>query len=130
MTIPDTLKDLLESKAMANVATIGPKGEPQVNPVWFDWDGEHLLFSNTKGRQKYKNLLRNPQVAVSIMDPANPYRYLELRGKVLRIDDDPDFKFIDAMAKKYLGEDKYPWKQPGEERVTIVIQPERVPGRA
>ncbi|ACZ43044.1 pyridoxamine 5'-phosphate oxidase-related FMN- binding protein [Thermobaculum terrenum ATCC BAA-798] len=122
--IPESHKDLLESKALAHVATIGPKGEPQVNPVWFGWDGEHILFSQTKARQKYRNLLRDPRIALSIVDPENPYRYLEIRGRVIRIDEDPDRKFINSMAKKYLGVDEYPWHQPGDERVIIVVQPE------
>ena len=122
--IPAQHADLLESTALAHVATIGPDGEPQNNPVWFDWDGTHLRFSQTTTRQKYKNVQREPRLAVSIVDPANPYRYLEVRGTVERIDPDPDFAFIDAMAKKYLGQDKYPWTQPGDERVVVVIRPE------
>ena len=119
--IPDGYKDLVESKALAHIATIGPDGEPQNNPVWFGWDGEHLLFSQTTGRQKYKNLQRDGRIAISIVDPANDYRYLELRGTVARVDPDPDKAFIDSMAQKYLGQDKYPWNQPGDERVVIVV---------
>jgi PPOX class probable F420-dependent enzyme len=127
--IPTEFNDLLESKALANIATVGPKGEPQNNPVWFDWDGSHILFSQTKNRQKYQNLQREPRVAISIVDPANPYRYLEVRGKVVRIDEDPDKQFINKMAKKYLDQDVYPYNQPGDERVVIVVEPEKVPGR-
>jgi PPOX class probable F420-dependent enzyme len=123
-SIPESHADLLNSTALANVATLGPDGEPQVNPVWFGWDGEFIRFSNTTGRQKYRNLKRDGRVALSIIDPANPYRYLEVRGTVTRIDADPDCAFIDAMAKKYMGVDEYPWKQPGEERVILVIAPE------
>ncbi len=129
-TIPAEFNDLLESKAVANIATIGPKGEPQNNPVWFDWDGSHILFSQTKGRQKFHNLQREPRVAVSIVDPKDPYRYLEVRGKVVRIDEDPNKQFINKMAKKYLDQDVYPWSQPGDERVIIVVEPEKVPGRS
>lgn len=129
VTVPAEFKDLLESNALANIATIGPKGEPQNNPVWFDWDGSHIMFSQTKGRQKFHNLQREPRVAVSIVDPANPYRYLEVRGKVVRIDEDPENKFIDKMAKKYINQDTYPFHQPGDERVVIVVEPEKIPGR-
>jgi len=122
--IPDTHADLLESKALAHVATIGPDGEPQANPVWFGWDGKHLKFSQTTTRQKVKNLGRDSRIALSIVDPENPYRYLEIRGKQLRVDADPDKVFIDEMAHKYMGVDEYPWKQPGEDRVVIVIEPE------
>ena len=122
--IPEDYKDLLESKALATIATIGPKGEPQSSPVWFDWDGTHILFSLIKTRQKYHNLQREPRIALSIIDPENLYRYLEIRGKVVRIDEDPDLKFIHSMAKKYLNLDLYPYHKPGEERVVVFVQPE------
>ncbi len=123
--IPDSHRDLLDSKALAHVATIGPNGEPQSSPVWFDWDGELLAFSQTTGRQKYKNLQREPRVAVSIVDPANPYRYLEVRGAVVEIVDDDGNAFINSMAKKYLDQDEYPWHQPGDHRVVVTVRPER-----
>jgi PPOX class probable F420-dependent enzyme len=116
--------DLLESTALAHVATIGPQGEPQVNPVWFGWDGERLRFSQTTTRQKYRNLKREPRVALSIVDPTNPFRYLELRGRVVAVEPDPEFAFINSMAKKYLGQDSYPWNRPGDERVVIVVEPD------
>ena len=122
--IPEGYKDILQSKALANVATIGPGKEPQVNPVWFDWDGQHLLFSQTKTRQKLRNIQRDPRVAISIVDPENPFRYLEIRGVVDRVDEDPNNRFIDSMAKKYMGKDKYPWSPPGEERVVVAVRPE------
>ncbi len=122
--IPSSLKDLLESTALAHVATIGPNGAPQANPVWFGWDGEHVLFSQTKTRQKLRNLQRDPRIALSIVDPANPGRYLEIRGKVVEVREDPDRAFINSMAKKYLGQDVYSWDRPGDERVVIVVAPE------
>lgn len=119
-------EDLLawETKTLAHAATIGPNGEPQNNPVWFDWDGTNIYFSQTKSRQKYRNVQAEPRVALSIVDPTNPYRYLELRGSVIRIDEDPDKTFINKMAKKYIDQDVYPWSQPGDERVVLVITPE------
>ncbi len=123
--IPESHKDLLESTALVSVATIGPDGAPQVNPVWFGWDGSLLSFSQTKGRQKYRNLQKDRRVALSIVDSANPYRYMEIRGKVVDFIEDPDKAFIDSMSAKYLGQDKYPWNQPGDERVIVVVQPER-----
>jgi len=122
--IPESHADLLESTALAGIATIGPHGEPQVNPVWFGWDGTHFKFSQTTTRQKYRNVQREPRIAVSIVDPTNPFRYLEIRGNVVRIDPDPEKAFIDEMAKKYLGMDTYPWSQPGDERVVVVVEPE------
>jgi len=122
--IPKSHQDILESKGLANVATIGPKGEPQVNPVWFGWDGENILFSQTKTRQKYKNISRNPRIALSITDPQDPFRYLEVRGTVVDVRDDNNNAFIDSMAKKYTGQEKYPWHRPGDERVVVIVRPE------
>ena len=122
--IPASHADLLESKALAHVATVGADGAPQSNPVWFDWDGELIRFSQTTTRQKLRNVQREPRVALSIVDPENPYRYLEVRGTVVAVDPDPEKAFIDAMAQKYLGAEKYPWNRPGDERVVVVIRPE------
>ena len=122
--IPETHADILESNALAHIATIGPNGEPQNNPVWFGWDGKNIKFSQTKTRQKYHNIQRNPNIAISIVDPQNPYRYLEIRGTVERIEEDPNLDFINEMAKKYLGEDKYPWHNPKDERVVVYVRPE------
>jgi hypothetical protein len=122
--IPEGYEDLLESTALVHVATIGPHGEPQNNPVWFGWDGEHVLFSQTKARQKYRNLQRDARVAFSMVDPDNPYRYLEIRGEVIRVEVDPNLDFINSMAKKYLGLDKYPYHQPDDERLVVFVRPE------
>jgi len=124
--IPEKFEDLLEwvTKAYAHVATIGPRGEPQNNPVWFDWDGSTIRFSQTTTRQKLKNVGREPRVALSILDPENPGRYLEVRGKVIEVQPDPDKAFIDRMAQKYLGQERYLWDGPGDERVVVVVQPE------
>jgi len=119
--IPESHRDILEKKGLAHVATIGPRGEPETNPVWYLWDGEALRFSTTKARQKYKNLSRNPKVAVSIVDPDQPFRYLEIRG-VAEIEDDLDRSFVNEMARKYLNRD-YPWSGPSEERVIVKIRP-------
>lgn len=122
--IPESHADILQKKGFAHVATIGPSQEPHSSPVWYAWDGRELSFSQTTGRQKYQNLKKNPHIALSITDPDNPYRYIEIRGVVDRIDEDPDNTFIDSMAKKYLGEDHYPWHQPGDHRVIVHVRPE------
>ena len=122
--IPQEFADLLRTTTIAHIATIGLKGEPQITPVWFDWDGNIIRFSQTKARQKFRNLQRDPRIALSIVDPNNPYRYLEIRGKVVRIEEDPDLRFLNAMTKRYLGRDTYPWHQPGDEHFILVIQPE------
>ena len=124
VNIPQEYADLLHAATLAHVATIGPKGEPHNTPVWFDWDGNHIRFSQTKARQKFRNLERDPRLALSIVDPNNPYRALEIRGKVVRIEEDPDLHFLNALTKRYLGRDTYPFDQPGVEHFILVVQPE------
>lgn len=123
-SIPEKFKDLFEKKAFANLATVMPDGTPQVTPVWVDYDGNHVLVNSARGRQKDKNMERNPAVSLSIMDPDNPYRYLEVRGRVAEITEEGAEEHIDKMAKKYMGLDKYPLRQPGEQRVLYKIEPE------
>ena len=121
--VPESHRDILSKKGFAHIATIGPEGKPQSSPVWYDWDGSDVLFSLTTGRQKYRNLQHTAAVALSIADPDNPYRYLEVRGPVT-IEDDPNNSFINTMAKKYIDQDEYPWHQPGEVRVVVHVHPE------
>src|SRR5690349_6546642 len=106
---------LLHTATLAHVATIGPKGEPHNTPVWFEWDGNHIRFSLTKARQKFRNLQRDPRIALSIVDPNNLYRSLEIRGKLVRIEEDPHLHFLNALTKRYLRQDTSPWIKPGEE---------------
>jgi len=125
-TIPEKFRDLLTKKAFAHLATIMPDGSPQVTPVWFDFDGGHVRINSAKGRVKDKNMRRNGQVALAIQDPENPYRYLAVRGRVEEITEAGADAHIDFLAKKYLGQDRYPYRQPGEVRVIYRIRPERV----
>jgi PPOX class probable F420-dependent enzyme len=122
--IPEKYRDLFEKKAFASLGTLMPDGRPQVTPVWCDFDGEYIIFNSAKGRQKDRNVRRDPRVALAIIDPDNPYRYLEIRGKVMEITEQGADAHIDKMAKKYLGQDKYPFRQPGEVRVLYKIKPE------
>lgn len=124
-TVPKTHEDILQSTAVAFVSTLGPKGEPQTSPVWFGWDGEALHFSHTKARQKYHNLTRDPRIAVTLVDPATPFRYIEIRGTAT-IEDDPSKAYIDVMSKKYTGNEQYQGNQPGDERIIISVKPEHV----
>jgi len=121
--IPDKYLDLFQKRAFGNLATLMPDGTPQVTPVWIDWDGTHVLINSARGRQKDKNMQRSAAVSMSILDPDNPYRYLEVRGKVADITEDGADDHIDKMAKKYMGKDKYPYRRPGEVRVVYKIMP-------
>src|ERR1041385_1875791 len=125
-TIPASHADLLQTTkpAFGHLATVNADGTPQVTPGWIDFDGTHVLVNSARGRKKDKNMERNPAVALSIQDPDNPYRYLEVRGKVDEITESGADNHIDAMAKKYIGKDKYPWKGPTEVRVLYKIRPE------
>jgi len=123
--IPEKYRDLFNKKAFASLATLMPDGRPQVTPVWCDVEGELVVVNSAKGRQKDRNLRRDPRVSLAIIDPDNPYRYLELRGRVVEITEQGAAAHIDKMAKKYLGVDKYPYANPNEVRVMYKIQPER-----
>ena len=127
--IPDKYADLLkDKKAFANLATLMADGSPQVTPVWFDYDGSHIRVNTAKGRVKARNMEQGSNVAVSIMDPDNPYRYLQVRGAVSRVTEQGASEHIDQLAKKYLGQDKYPYHQPGDVRVIYEITPGSVSG--
>jgi PPOX class probable F420-dependent enzyme len=127
-TIPDKYLDLFHKKAFANLATLMPDGRPQVTPVWCDYDGRNILVNSARGRQKDRNLERDPRVSLAIADPENPYRYLEVRGRVVEMTEKGADEHIDKMAKKYLDKDKYPFRQPGEVRVIYKIAPEHTQG--
>jgi len=124
--IPEEFRDLFEKKAFAQLATLMKDGTPQVTPVWCDFDGTHVRINTAKGRVKDKNMRRNPHVALSIQDPDNPYRFLSLRGEVVEINEKEADKHIDALAKKYIGQDTYPFRRPGEVRVLYKVRPDKV----
>jgi hypothetical protein len=128
--IPDSHIDLLawDTRSFAHVATIGPSGEPQSSPVWFEWDGTHIKFSLTTNRQKYRNLQRDKRASLSVIDPENAYRYIEIRGELDEIEPDPDIDFISRMAMKYIDEERYPWHKEGDERVVMKVKPVKISG--
>src|SRR4029079_12423161 len=120
--IPDKYLDLLtQKKAFADLAAVMPAGSPQVTRVWFDYTGDAIRVNTAKGRVKQRNMQVGSQVALSIMDPDNPYRYLQVRGRVTTMSEEGGSAHIDTLAKKYLDKDKYPFSQPGDVRVMYVI---------
>ena len=123
--IPSNFRDLFEKKAFGHLGTIMQDGTPQVTPVWCDFDGQYVRVNSAVGRVKDKNIRRNPNVAIELQDPENPYRYVSVKGKVVEITLDGADDHIDSLAKKYLGKDKYPGRKPGEVRVMYKIRPER-----
>jgi len=128
-TDPENYRDLFEQKkAFANLATLMPDGSPQVTPVWFDRKDGTFRVNTAKGRVKAKNMKQGSRVALAIMDPDNAYRYVQVRGTVARITEDGADAHIDSLAKKYLGQDKYPFRQPDEVRVMYEITPKSYSG--
>jgi len=123
-SIPEKYRDLFAKRAFACLGTLMPDGSPQVTPVWCDLEGDYVVFNSARGRQKDRNIRRDPRVALAIVDPDNPYRYLEIRGRVVEISEQGADVHIDKLAKKYLGVDKYPYRQAGEVRVIYKLQPE------
>jgi PPOX class probable F420-dependent enzyme len=124
--IPASHADIIDKKAFAHLATLMPDGSPQVSPVWIDQADGKILVNSARGRVKDKNMERDRRVAISITDPDNPYRCLMIRGKITKITTDGADAHIDKMAKKYMGADKYPFRQPGEQRVLYYVEPEKV----
>lgn len=124
--IPDKYADLLEKPAFGNLGTLMNDGSPQVTPIWVDFDGKYVRFNSALGRVKDKNIRRDPRVAITLQDPANPYRYLEIRGRVVEITQTGADDHINKLAKKYLGKDVYPFRQPGEVRVLYKVEPEKI----
>ena len=116
---------ILRSKAFAHLATIGPDGAPHSSPMWFLWDGEYLKFTTTTTRQKYRNMQRDPRVAVSITDVDDPYTAVEFRGRVDRMEADPTGAFYDALAKHY----GVPWGYRGDPRVILYMTIDHITGQ-
>ena len=123
--IPASHRDLLSKKAFAHLATLSGDGRPQVTPVWFDFDGRCIRVNSARGRAKDKHMRRDARVALSIIDPDNSYRYLEIVGDVVEITESGANAHIDSLAKTYMGVDSYPFHQPGVERVIYRIEPLR-----
>ena len=126
-TIPEKyLPILTEKKALAHLATVMPDGSPQVTPVWFAYENGRFFVNTARGRVKDRNMKQNAMVALSIVDPDNAYSHLAVRGKIVRATEEGADASIDRLAKKYLGKDSYPFRQPGEVRVLYEIEPTSV----
>ena len=122
--IPPTFQDLMtNNQAFAHLATVMPDGSPQVTPVWFDEANGHIRVNTAKGRVKARNMTEGAPVALSILDPGNSYRHIQIRGTVVRVTEDGAVAHIDSLAKKYLGKDVYPWHNAKDIRVIHEIEP-------
>ncbi len=124
--IPEKALDLFQKPVLAHLATIMPDGTPQVTPVWVDFDGTHVLINTSKGRRKTLNMEKQPKVGLDIVDNENPFHWLSVRGHIAEITEQGADAHIDKMAKKYIGVDTYPNRQPDDIRVICKIVPDRV----
>lgn len=124
--LPEPAAQLIEGKNFAHLATLMNDGSPQVTPVWVDREGDLVVVNTAEGRVKSKNITRDPRVALSIQDSANPYHMALIRGRVVKRTNEGADEHIDKLAKKYLGKDKYPWRRPSEKRMILKISPDRV----
>lgn len=124
--LSDSVKKIIDDKTFAHFATLMPDGSPQVSPVWITRDGDTILIDTAEGRIKDKNPRNDPRVAISMTDPNNPYHSILIRGRVIEVTLEGAEGMIDALAKKYMGKDKYPWRVPGEKRTLIRIEPLKV----
>jgi PPOX class probable F420-dependent enzyme len=124
--IPESFRDLFKKKSFAHLATNMADGRPQVTPVWIDFDGTCILVNSATARVKDKNMRRDKRVALSILDPENPYRYIAILGEVVEVTVNGADAHIDVLAQRYLGREKYPYRRPGEARVIYKIRPDKV----
>jgi len=124
--LPEAAQKLFREPNFAHLATIMPDGSPQVTPVWVDIDEKFILVNTAEGRQKPRNIRRDPRVAIDVASRDDPYRMVTVRGRVVEVTGEGADDHIDKMAKKYLGQDKYPFRAPGERRVILKIEPEFV----
>ena len=117
---------LLNGKNLVFLATSMGDGSPQVTPVWGDFEGSYIRINTAEGRLKHKNILRDPRVAISVVDSKNPLDMTSIRGKVVEITPDYEYKHANFLTKQYMGKENYPFKRPGEKRIILKIKPEKI----
>jgi PPOX class probable F420-dependent enzyme len=125
-SIPAEYRDLFSKRAYASLGTLRSDGSPQVTPVWCDVDGDRVIVNTAKDRHQDKNIRHDCRVAVIIIDPGNPYRYLEIRGRAVEVHDRDAGRHLDQMAGKYLGSGTYTYRRPGEVRIIYEIEADRI----
>ena len=123
--LTDKQKQLLLDKNIGSLATLTVDGSPQVTPVWVDWDGEYVLVNTLRSRAKSRQIERDPRVELAVFSSENPYQHVRIAGRAELVEAGAE-EHIDKLAQKYVGEDSYPWRAPGDRRVIVRIQPERV----
>ncbi len=129
IALPEPVKKVLEDKAYGHVITFGANGRPQVTMVWLDVEGDEVLFNTAEGRVKPKNLRRDPRVIISVQNRSDPQSYMVLHGTAAITEAGADAQ-IDKLAKRFLGVDKYPFRQPGEKRLIVRVKVDKIGGFA
>lgn len=124
--VPERLKEILDGPTFAHLVTLDPDGSPQASAMWVMRDGDFIVFNTAEGRRKWRNLKADPRVAVSISVPDEPYVNYSIQGQVIDMRTSDGVDVIDALARKYLEVETYPWLKPGDVRVTIVVEPTRI----
>jgi PPOX class probable F420-dependent enzyme len=124
-TLTDAQAQLLLEPNFGALATLKEDGSPQVTPVWVDWDGEFVIVNTLRARAKPGQVERDPRVEIAVMDTANPYRHVRISGRAELTEEGAE-EHIDKLARKYVGQDTYPWRAPEDERVLLRFRPERV----
>jgi PPOX class probable F420-dependent enzyme len=125
-TLSPKARELIARPVLASLATLNPDGSPQITPLWIDLDGDNVVFNTAEGRVKARNLEQDARVAVSVIDPDDPYNVVALRGTVTGVTTDGADAHIDALAKKYLGVDSYPMRREGEVRIRVTVRTDRI----
>jgi PPOX class probable F420-dependent enzyme len=127
MALDDRTRRFLEAPNFASIATTMPDGAPHVSTVWIDLDGDDVWVNTAEGRVKTDNVRRDPRVSISVFDQQDdPYEQVVIHGTVVELRHEGADEHIDRLAKKYLGVDAYPWRDPGERRVILRIRPDRL----
>ena len=124
--LSEKARALISRPVLASLATLNPDGSPQITPLWVDLDGDDVVFNTAQGRKKARNLERDSRVAVTVIDPDDPYNVVAFQGTVSNVTTDGADAHIDALAKKYLGVDTYPMRREGEVRVRVTVRTDRI----
>ena len=127
IALPQSVKKILQDKAYGHVVTFNAEGKPQLTMVWVDGEGDEVLFNTADGRLKPKNLRRDPRVIISVQDHNDPQSYMVFHGRASVTESGAD-EHIDTLAKRFLGVDKYPFRQPGEKRLLVRVKVDRIGG--
>jgi PPOX class probable F420-dependent enzyme len=130
VAIPERLGVLLDGPTFAHLTTVDSDGWPQASAMWIMREGDRIVFNTAEGRRKWRNMKDDPRVAVSISDPNEPYANFSIQGRVVEMRTSDGVEVIDALARKYLGVDKYQWMRPGMVRVTVIVEPTRIASNA